>query len=191
MNKKQLVLAVALAVLAGFTASVQAIVIPVTGSVVIQGGTTLTPVGAPLGTATGVAATTGSVLAGSGSFTGTAGSAVTFNAFTFQPVTTPVISLWSFAAGGLAYNFDLTGMTVHTYNSSFLDISGTGTLSITGYTPTPGTWTYQINSTDPAGVNGVFSYQSSNSAVPDGGMTLVLLGAVLSGIYMVRPKTVS
>jgi hypothetical protein len=173
----------------GFVPSIEAV--PITGTIDIQGGTTLTPVGSPLGTATGVAATTGSVLAGSEAFAGTAGTSLTFSAFTFEPATTPV-TLWSFTIGALTYSFDLTSMTVLTYDASFLDISGSGMLSITGtgstWDATPGSWTYQINSTDPNGVQGIFSYQSSNTAVPDGGMTVILLGSVLSGLCLLRKQ---
>ena len=164
---------------------------PITGTIDIQGGTTLTPVGSALGMATGIAATTGSVLAGSGAFAGTGGTTVAFGAFTFEPATTPV-TLWTFTLDGLTYSFDLTAMTVLTYDASFLDISGSGTLSITGtgstWDATPGSWTYQINSTDPNGVSGIFSYQSSNTAVPDGSMTIILLGSVLSGLCLLRKQ---
>src|ERR1700679_3907038 len=95
----------------GVIPSIEAV--PITGTIDIQGGTTLTPVGSPLGTATGVAATTGSVLAGSEAFAGTAGTSLTFSAFTFEPATTPV-TLWSFTIGALTYSFDLTSMTVLT-----------------------------------------------------------------------------
>lgn len=190
MKKTFTIIAGFVAALASLTPSVQAI--PITGTVVVQGGTALTPIGSPLGTASGVGATTGSVLAGSDSFSGTAGATVSFQAFTFEPATTPINLLWSFTVGALTYSFDLSTMTVATYNPSFLDITGAGTLSIVGtgspYDTTDGTWTYQINSTDPNGVDGVFSYQSSITAipVPDGGMTLVLLGTAFSGLYLFK-----
>ena len=193
MNNKFSIITGVVAALITFAPAAQAI--PITGTVIIQGGTTLTPVGSPLGTATGVAGTVGTVLAGSGSYSGTAATAVVFKAFTFQPAVTPVSSLWSFTLAGLTYTFDLTGMTVNTYSPSFLDIKGTGTLNITGvgssWNATEGTWTYQINSTDPNGVGGVFSYQSSNTPIPDGGMTVILLGAALSGFYLFRKKTLA
>lgn len=188
--KKTFTIVGLVAVLASFNPLAQAI--PITGTIIVQGGTALTPIGSPLGTASGVAATTGTVLAGSDSFAGTAGAVVSFQAFTFTPATPPANALWTFTVGGLAYSFDLTAMTVKTYDPSFLDIVGTGWLSITGanspYQQTEGTWTYQISSTDPNGVGGVFSYQSADTAipVPDGGMTLMLLGSTLAGFCLLK-----
>lgn len=176
------------ATLISFTATVQAI--PITGTLTIQGSTRLTfngSSGAALGTANGVAANIGTVLSGSGSFSSvTAGTLVAFSAFTFNPVTTPVLPLWVLDSPFQNYKFDLTGMTVNAYNASTLDISGTGILSIGGDS-TAGTWTYHVTS---ANSSADFSYQSTNTAiVPDGGMTVMLLGTALSGIYCFRKKT--
>src|ERR1700677_2086769 len=89
----------------GVAPSIEAV--PITGSIGIQGVTTLTPIGAPLGTATGVGATNGVVSSGSGSFAGTAGTLVGLSPFTFNPATTPV-TMWTFTLGNLTYSFDLT-----------------------------------------------------------------------------------
>lgn len=174
----------------GVVPSIEAV--PITGSIDIQGGgALLTPAGAPLGTATGVDATNGVVSSGNGSFAGTAGTSVNFEPFTFNPATTPV-SLWSFTIGSLTYSFDLTSMVVGTDNSSLLTITGSGTLTITGdgsnWDPTTGNWAYQIASaTSPYAGDGVFSYDS-NTTVPDGGLTVILLGSALSGLTMLRKK---
>ena len=172
----------------GVVSSIEAV--PITGSVEIQGIATLTPIGAPLGTATGVDGTNGVVSSGFGSFAGTAGALVSLAPFTFNPATTPV-NMWSFTVGSLTYSFDLTSMVLGTDDSSLLTISGSGTLTITGdgsnWDPTTGNWTYQIASTNPDGVYGQFNYQS-NTTVPDGGLTAILLGSALSGLTMLRKK---
>jgi len=174
----------------GVIPSIEAV--PITGSIDIQGGgALLTPQGAPLGTATGVDATDGVVMSGFGSFAGTAGTSVNFEPFTFNPTTTPV-TLWSFTIGSLTYSFDLTSMVVGTDDSSLLTITGSGMLTITGdgsnWDPTTGNWTYQIASaTSPDADDGVFNYQS-NTTVPDGGLTVILLGSALSGLTILRKK---
>jgi len=175
----------------GLVPSIEAV--PITGSIDIQGeGATLTPMGAPLGTATGVDGTNGVVSSGSGSFAGTVGTLVNLAPFTFNPATTPV-AMWTFTLGNLTYSFDLTSMVVGTDDSSLLTISGSGTLSITGagsiWDPTTGNWTYQISSPETLDAgDGQFNYQSTTTAVPDGGLTVILLGSALSGLTLLRKK---
>lgn len=187
MKHKLKIAVVVLTAVLNLTPTVRAV--PITGTLTIQGTTKLTlqgSSGAALGTADGVAANTGAVVSGSGSFASvTAGTLVTFSAFTFNPVTVPVLPLWVLASPFQDYKFDLTGMTVNTYNASVLDISGTGTLTI-GVDSTAGTWTYHVTS---ATSSADFSYQSTNTAlVPDGGITVMLLGVALSGLYCFRKK---
>jgi hypothetical protein len=166
--------------------------VPITGSIDIQGGgALLTPKGAPLGTATGVDATNGVVMSGSGSFAGTINAQVNFDPFTFNPATTPV-TLWSFTSGSLTYSFDLTSMVLGIDNSSLLTISGIGTLTITGdgsdWDATQGSWSYQIaTATSPYADDGVFNYDS-NTTVPDGGLTVILLGSALSSLFLLRKQ---
>ena len=71
-----------------------------------------------------------------------AGTPATFPAFTFIP---PAVNfpLWSFTFGGNNYSFQANTITFVYQNGAgngFLDIAGTGTASISGYTDTPGTW---------------------------------------------------
>lgn len=185
MKHKFAIALVVVTTVLSFTSTLQAV--PITGTLTIQGTTKLTlggSSGAALGTANGVAANTGTVTSGSGSFAPvTAGTLVAFSAFTFSPVTVPVLPLWVLNSPFQDYKFDLTGMTVNTYNASVLDISGTGILTIGGDS-TAGTWTYRVTS---SASSADFSYQSTNaSLVPDGGITVMLLGVALSGIYIFR-----
>lgn len=98
----------------------------------------------------------------------------------FAP-STPRPGLWS--VGG--FTFDLLSSTVVLQNSGFLLITGVGIISGNGFDPTDGIWSF---STQAPRSNGIFSFSSSSEAVPDGGMTLVLLGAALGGLELMRRK---
>lgn len=107
--------------------------------------------------------------------------------YIFTP-STPTPGLWS--VGG--FTFDLSSSTVVLQNSTFLAISGTGTLSGNGFEPTPGTWTF--TSQTPATKRGLFSFSAGTAAVPgvpEGGTTVALLGFALAGIEVIRRKLAS
>lgn len=166
----------------------------ITGNVEIQGIATLNSVS--LASATGVNGATGSVNAlstGDYEAAGLAGGVTaTFSAFSFAPANTPITPLWTFNFGGATYSFDLASLTVVTHTANLLDVLGTGTLNITGggFDPTPGTWSFQVTSTSGTNANARFSFQSSNNAVPDGGMTVAFLGLALVGVEGLRRKLV-
>jgi hypothetical protein len=67
------------------------------------------------------------------------GTQVTFQTFSFA-TSSPVVPLWTFTVGATTYSFDASTITVPFQNQFFLDIQGTGTAFITGFTPTAGTW---------------------------------------------------
>ena len=109
------------------------------------------------------------------------------NSVTFDPFTAPVTPLWSFSYLGLTYSFDLLSLTFDR-GPDTLTLDGSGTLKISGggYDDTPGSWIMTLNQAD-----GTFSFSSSNgalAAVPDGGMTVVMLGLGLCGIGIIRRK---
>jgi hypothetical protein len=83
---------------------------------------------------------------------------------------------------GLTYSFDLLSLTFDR-GPDTLTLDGSGTLMIDGYDATPGSWIMTLNQAD-----GSFSFSSSNGAVPDGGMTVIMLGLGLCGIGMIRRK---
>ncbi len=127
----------------------------------------------------------------SGSYSGVptgAGSPpdLTQNPVTFDPFTVPVIPLWSFTYLGVAYSFDLLSGFISDRGPDTLTLMGSGMLMITGYDPTQATWILTANQ-----AAGTFSFSSSNGAVPDGGMTVVMLGLALCGIGMIRRKLTS
>lgn len=119
----------------------------INGAISFSGGATLD---GPLATASGftgfegIGSATGPVVL-AGSMTGdyssvAAGTSATFDAFTFNPSPSSATPLWSFTDGGLTYSFSITSVTVDEQTPFFLNLSGNGIASITGFTDTPATW---------------------------------------------------
>jgi hypothetical protein len=106
--------------------------------------------------------------------------------------------LWSFtdATTGFTYTFDLISDTISSQSSFFLNLLGTGTLSITGagstYSPTSGSWSFTV-SNPTGGPHADFNFTFANSqtgvpSVPDGGATAMLLGVGLTSVALFRKK---
>ena len=168
--------------------------IPITGSVDINGVATLNSTSLATATAATAFPSAEVILTPTGAFAGTVGSAVTFTPFGWMPATTPVNPLWTFVSGGRTYSFELASVAVENQGAAFLNLTGQGTLSITGggspYDPTPGNWTFTITT---SGDNGTFDFGfvSSNCSVPgvpDGGLTVALLSSALVGVAGLRRK---
>lgn len=97
----------------------------------------------------------------------------------FNPSTaTP--GLWS--VGG--FTFDLASSTIVSQSSTFLNISGTGTISGNGFDATPGTWAFSTQNAS-GGPQSKFSFSATTTA-PDGGSAVALLGIALAGIEGAR-----
>jgi hypothetical protein len=166
------------------TQQAQAVPIPITGGVSFAGGYT---------TDTGNVNTAHAFLNFSNvNITSVAGSylgvptngtvPVTMMGFTFNPFVPPVNSLWDFMFSGKDYSFDLLAITSRQQNGdNTLTLHGLGTLHITGFDNTAGSWVLTANQG-----GGTFSFSSSNGAIPDGGTTVALLGIALAGIEGVR-----
>lgn len=82
---------------------------------------------------------------------------------------------------------DLANSVVVLQTSSFLAITGSGTISGNGFDATPGTWSFTSQSPS---ASGVFSFSAGSNAqgVPEGGSTVALLGLGLAGVAMLRRK---
>lgn len=166
--------------------------IKITGKVDMVG--TLNLNSASLATATGVTSFGPAVVipTPNGAFIGTSGSAVTFSPFSWNPQSTPVVPLWSFTSGGWTYTFNLSTISFVTQNSSFVNLAGSGTLSIIGggspYDATAGDWTFTITSAgpDPDFRFGFVSSTAASPQAPDGGMTVVLFGLALMAVEGIR-----
>jgi hypothetical protein len=107
---------------------------------------------------------------------------VVMASYTFDP-STMTNGLWSVNG----FTFNLTSSTVAFRSATFLNVTGTGIITgPAGFDPTPGVWAF---SSSAAGHRGsTFSFQANTDAVPDGGMTLALLGAGLTGLAAFRAK---
>ncbi|HVF34348.1 MAG TPA: hypothetical protein VND91_03385 [Candidatus Saccharimonadia bacterium] len=75
-----------------------------------------------------------------------------YNDFTFNPLPAGgVVPLWTFTRGGVTYSFDLTAITAFTRAPDGLGgiggiaLFGTGTARITGFQPTPATWSFSVD----------------------------------------------
>ena len=162
--------------------SEQAQATPITGDLGFSGGSTFNTTS--LATATRVNSWFAFVGTTTGSFVGVPiGSSVTLAApWIFNP-STPTLGLWS--VGG--FSFDLATATIDTQNSHLLSITGTGTLNGAGFDSTPGTWAFSAQSA--GGIHQAsftFSADTTGAGVPDGGTTVMLLGAALGALGLAR-----
>jgi len=128
------------------------------------------------------------VSSGTGTYLGTSGALVTWKYPISLAVGAQVISdLWTFDAG--TYTFSLASITQDTQNANLLFLVGSGTLTAPGFSPTVGNFTLTV--TDSSGGSSgtaTFGFGSSDTAVPDGGLTVALMGGALLGLGAVRRK---
>jgi hypothetical protein len=122
----------------------------------------------------------------SGSFvTVTQGASVSMpSTWVFNP-STPLSPLWSIP-GPDNFAFHLSSAIIE-LQTTFLLISGTGTLTGTGFDPTPATWFF---STQGVATDGKYSWSSSTTAVPEVG-TPALIGAALLGACFLRSRNLA
>ena len=169
--------------------------IPITGSVDMSGTAFLN--NAALGSATATTGYSAVTVGGipTGSFAGTVGDSVTWSIFGWNPSTAPVNPLWTYhdVGTGFTYAFNLGSVSVMNQSNTFLNLLGTGTLFITGpgspYDAggTGGVWSFTIsNPTGGPHANFAFTFANSQTAVPDSGSAVALLGIALAGIEGVR-----
>ena len=182
MKSRLTIIAAVAAVAMALSPSVQAI--PVTGVIGFSGTAQLD--GTSVGNSSEVLAwnpdnTTG---ISSGSFAGLTGSAVTLAAPWFF-TSGPLASFWS--VGG--FTFNLTSSSVVLNSGGFLAVLLVGTVVSANFDTTA--FIGRVTIQDPATVNtGLFHYTESLSfnAVPDGGTTILLLGAALSGLALIKRR---
>lgn len=188
MKNKMLLIAGAVIAMAATTAQATSI----TGSIDMSGTVTLDS------TTLGNAHATGgflSVVVGgtpSGTFAQTLpGTGVFWNNFNWFVPTLPAGVLWGLTDSlGNSITFHLSTVSINTQNNFFLNLLGTGMLhdSGAGFVDTAGTWSFTIsNPTGGAAADFSFTFANSNtSGVPDGGMSVVLLGLALAGMAGIR-----
>jgi hypothetical protein len=178
-----------------FALSLQAVPIPITGSISFAGTTTIN--GTSFVSATEFTSfqnvTVGAPSALSGSYVGTSGAAVTMTPFIWSPPTasTPVNPLWTFVFGGDTYSFNLGVLHADYASPTGLLLSGIGTAFITGpgldFLATTGTWNLSSQTLGESS----FTFSSTTTvphSVPDGGTTATLLGGSLIGLAFIGRK---
>ena len=123
-----------------------------------------------------------SVTSGTGDFAGIApGTQATMaQPWIFNP-STPTPGLWS--VGGFSY--DLLTSTIVIQNAGTLFITGTGIVSGNGFDPTSMDWSFTTQSAG-GRTRTTFSFSANGASVPDGGTTVMLLGAALGALGMAR-----
>lgn len=175
-------------------ASLSAQAISITGGISFSGDARPAPAG-NWGSATGVdfgTAPNARVSSVSGSYAGVpagavAGQLASFTDFTFSPGLAPSpVTLWTFVYNSLTYSFVMDTVSVANQSTFFLDLTGFGTLSITGFDDTRGVWRFTGQQ---AGTPATFSFSSSNEPLPEPS-TLALLGLGLLGISAARRRKI-
>ena len=170
--------------------------VPITGAIGFSGNANLNTLTAA--TATTVVSWSGSttanpdVTSGSGALFGLVpnGTQIVFAApwnFTASSAITP---FWT-VLGNPAINFELLSSSFARgilSGNAYVAISGTGLLNAPGYDAT--TWNFSVTFQDPSTVpaNQTFTFSASQNSLPDGGTTVMLLGAVLSGMALIKRK---
>jgi hypothetical protein len=93
--------------------------------------------------------------------------------------------LWTVMIGSTTYTLDVNSESQTFTSESQLDLAGTGTFGDgTLGDATGGTWQLQFGETGDS-----FTWNSTSATdVPDGGTTVLLLGAALSGLALVKRK---
>jgi len=160
---------------------------PITGSLSFTGGADVTGGTNGLSTATAYTGFFGSgsggkpvVLGGSqsGSYaTVPTGTAVTFFPFTFLPFTPQ--ELWTFSVGLTTYSFTATTLTDVDPGTPFLNLQGTGMLSISGFTDTTAKWTYTDTGSGPGTA---FNLGASIVATPEPSTASLMIVLALVGV---------
>ncbi len=106
--------------------------------------------------------------------------------YVFNPTSATQDPLWS--VGG--FTFHLTGSAIALQTQNFLNITGTGFITSSGFDTTAGTWSF-TSSNSSGRDHASFTFAANSGAVPnvpDSGSTVALLGVALLGVTALRAK---
>lgn len=124
---------------------------------------------------------------GTGDFAGLLASFATYSDFTYDPLGGGTNPVWITLGGPPTAQFSLMAISSINELGAGLILTGTGTINLTGFSPTPGTWSF---SADQAlgSAQFTFSSQTAPRKTPDGGTSIALLGFSLLGLIGARRK---
>jgi protein with PEP-CTERM/exosortase system signal len=109
-----------------------------------------------------------------------------FSPFAFDSQASPPVPLWTLTYNSITYSFNATSMT-SSFDSvlNVWNIGGNGMAHIDGFQDTPGTWNLSAGA---QGASFFFGSATAVAGVPDGGLTIALLGFALTGLEGLRRK---
>lgn len=106
----------------------------------------------------------------------------------FNP-STALGSLWS--VGGFTFNVASDVFTTYYLGGvGYLSVTGFGTITAAGYDPTAYSWQFSTSNPPTPGTD-TFTFSATAASVPDGGATVMLLGAALSAMGLLRRKLIA
>ena len=167
----------------GIAATSQATLI--NGSAGFAGTFTSNGSGGNLTTATVLSVPSAVLLSAQNDFSGSALGSFA-STFHVNPATPILGVLFTLTKGLTTYTFTVNTETQTADSANTISLSGTGTVSDGNSADnTSGNWQINFGATDAA-----FTFQSTagTATVPDGGSTLMLIGAGLSGLGLLRRK---
>ena len=178
----------ATAVAVAITQTVQAVPNPINGNIGFSGTAVLDTSDANTATKVITWGTDNVVGSDSGSFVGlvTIGDAVTLLAPWSFNSTGPLNNFWKVDG----FTFTLNSSSIFSQVGGFLNVSISGTVSGNGFDTTAFSGSLQLANPSANGAT-TFTERLSFNSVPDGGTTVLLLGAALSGLALMKRKFVA